>query len=83
MLNMVRTLISSKGQTTIPKQFLKRWKTSKVLWDTLPDGSARVSPQPDIMSLLGSAANDVPYNPDEKKLARQAIGLNAAQEGLE
>ena len=35
------------------------------------------------MSLLGSAANDVPYNPDEKKLAHQAIGLNAAQEGLE
>ena len=80
---MVKTLISSKGQTTIPRQFLKRWKTSRVLWDTLPDGSARVSPQPDIMSLYGSMGNDVPYNPDEKKLARQAIGLNAAQEGLE
>jgi len=80
---MVKTLVSSKGQTTIPKQFLKRWKTSKVLWDTLPDGSARVSPQPDIMSLLGSAASDIPYSPDEKKLAREAIGLNAAQEGME
>jgi len=35
------------------------------------------------MSLLGSAASDVPYNPDEKKLARQAIGMNAGQEGME
>ena len=61
---------------------LKKWKTSQVLWDMLPDGSARVSPQPDIMSLYGSMSDGSPEHPDEKKGARQAIGLNAAQEGL-
>jgi hypothetical protein len=35
------------------------------------------------MSLLGSAANEVPQNPDEKKEARRAIGCNAAQEGIQ
>ena len=81
--NMVKTKISSKGQTTIPKKFLNLWKTSQVLWDLNPDGTARVAPTPNIMSLLGSAANDTPRDPNEKKKARHEIGRNTAQEGLE
>jgi bifunctional DNA-binding transcriptional regulator/antitoxin component of YhaV-PrlF toxin-antitoxin module len=83
LLIMVKTRVSSKGQTTIPRRFLKLWKTSQVLWDLNPDGTARVSPTPDIMSLLGSAADGKPHDPDEKQKARAAIGRNAAQEGLE
>lgn len=48
-----------------------------------PDGSARVSPTPDLMSLLGSAADGTSPAPDEKKQTRREIGRNAAQEGLE
>jgi hypothetical protein len=33
------------------------------------------------MSLLASAANSVPRDPNEKKKSRDAIGRNAAREG--
>jgi hypothetical protein len=78
---MVKTRISSKGQTTVPRSFLKIWKTSQVLWDLNPDGTARVSPAPDIMSLLGSAGNERPPEADEKRKSRAALGRNAAEEG--
>jgi bifunctional DNA-binding transcriptional regulator/antitoxin component of YhaV-PrlF toxin-antitoxin module len=81
MSHMFRTKISSKGQTTIPKRLLKIWKTSRVLWDVYPDGSARVYPTPDIMSLRGSAAGSKSYDPAEKTRAREAMGRQAAQEG--
>ena len=79
---MVKTRISSKGQTTVPRRFLKLWKTSQVLWDLNPDGTARVSPTPDIMALMGSIAGGGSRGHDEKEKARAAIGRNAAQEGL-
>lgn len=79
--NMVKTRVSSKGQTTIPRQFLQRWKTSEVLWDLNPDGTARVSPRPEIMSLMGSMAGSRPRIRDEKRKTRAAIGRNAANEG--
>ena len=78
----VKTRGSSKGQTTIPRRFLKVWKTSQVLWDLNPDGSARVSPAPDIMSLLGSAADGRPPAENEKRKIRTALGRQAAREGL-
>ena len=76
---MVKTRISSKGQTTIPYEIRKKWKTSQVLWEVNPDGTARVSPTPDLMSLLGSAADGKPRDPDEKKKARQEMGRRAAK----
>jgi hypothetical protein len=79
---MVKTHISSKGQTTIPSILRKQWKTSQVWWEINPDGTARVSPTPGIMSLFGSASQGGPRDPDEKKKARQALGRNAGQEGL-
>jgi len=80
--SMVKTSVSSKGQTTIPRHILKAWKTSHVIWDVNPDGSARVSPIPDIMSLLGSAASGISREPEEKHKARESMGRNAAEEGL-
>ena len=82
LFNMFTTKISRKGQTTIPRRLLKLWKTSRVLWDVSPDGYARVYPTPDILSLKGSASGNKPYDQAEKIKAHEAIGRNAAQEGL-
>lgn len=67
---MVKTHISSKGQTTIPVKFRARWKSAEVVWEEMPDGSAQVRPVPDIMSLLGSAYTSQARDPDEKAKAR-------------
>jgi bifunctional DNA-binding transcriptional regulator/antitoxin component of YhaV-PrlF toxin-antitoxin module len=67
---MVKTHISSKGQTTIPAKFRARWKSSEVVWEDMPDGSAQVRPVPDILALLGSAHTEQPRDPDEKAKAR-------------
>ena len=70
---MVKTRISSKGQTTIPSQFRKKWKTSQVFWEVGPKGTAVVRPVPDAMSLLGIAGNNPPRDPQEMEKAHQAI----------
>jgi len=75
---MVKSHISSKGQTTIPAIFRRRWKTSEVLWEANPDGTARVSPTPDLMSLYGSAADGKPRDPHEKVRARKEMGKLAS-----
>lgn len=67
---MVKTHISSKGQTTIPAKFRARWKSAEVVWEDMPDGSAQVRPVPDIMSLLGSAHTSQARDPDEMDKAR-------------
>ena len=67
---MVKTHISSKGQTTIPAKFRARWKSSEVVWEDMPDGSAQVRPVPDIMSLFGSAHTAKPRDSDEKSKGR-------------
>jgi len=70
---MVKTLVSSKGQTTIPVVFRKRWHASRVIWTSNPDGSASVRPAPDVMTLLGRASSPQPRNPEERELAVEAI----------
>jgi bifunctional DNA-binding transcriptional regulator/antitoxin component of YhaV-PrlF toxin-antitoxin module len=67
---MVKTHISSKGQTTIPAKFRARWKSVEVVWEDMPDGSAQVRPVPDIMSLFGSAHSSQGRDSDEKNKAR-------------
>ena len=67
---MVKTLVSSKGQTTIPAKYRARWKSSEGVWEDMPDGSARVRPVPDILSLFGSASSAQLRDPDEKTKAR-------------
>lgn len=71
---MVKTRISSKGQTTIPAKFRSRWKSTELVWEEAPDGGAYVRPVPDIMSLFGSAKSAAPRDLDEKGKARAAWG---------
>jgi bifunctional DNA-binding transcriptional regulator/antitoxin component of YhaV-PrlF toxin-antitoxin module len=77
---MVKTRISSKGQTTIPSQFRKKWKTSQVFWEAGPKGTVFVRPVPDVMSLLGIAGSNRPPDPHEMEKASQAIA-DEANEG--
>ena len=72
MASMVKTHVSSKGQTTIPVALRKRWKSSEVVWEELPDGAALVRPVPDLMALFGSAHTAQPRDPAEKARARAA-----------
>ena len=69
---MVKTQVSSKGQTTIPARYRARWKSAEVVWEDLPDGSALVRPVPDIMSLFGSAHSAQLRDSKEKATARSA-----------
>ena len=69
---MVKTLISSKGQTTIPAKFRARWKSNEVVWEETPDGGAHVRPVPNILSLFGSAHTAQPRDPKEKEKGRAA-----------
>jgi bifunctional DNA-binding transcriptional regulator/antitoxin component of YhaV-PrlF toxin-antitoxin module len=70
---MVRTQITSKGQTTIPSQFRKKWKTSQVVWESGPGGSAVVRPVPRAAALLGIANNGRRRDPRELEKAFEAI----------
>ena len=71
---MVITMITSKGQTTIPGTIRKFWKTREVYWERQSDGSAVVRPVADVMSLFGAAQNRVPRDAAEKAKAREAMG---------
>jgi bifunctional DNA-binding transcriptional regulator/antitoxin component of YhaV-PrlF toxin-antitoxin module len=74
---MVRTLITSKGQTTVPVEIRRHWQGSEILWEACPDGTARVRPAPDVMALFGAARSSTPRDPQEKAKAREAMGRRA------
>jgi bifunctional DNA-binding transcriptional regulator/antitoxin component of YhaV-PrlF toxin-antitoxin module len=71
---MVRTLITSKGQTTVPIEIRRHWKGAEILWEACPDGTARVRPAPDVMTLFGAARSATPRDPREKTRARELMG---------
>jgi bifunctional DNA-binding transcriptional regulator/antitoxin component of YhaV-PrlF toxin-antitoxin module len=71
---MVRTLITSKGQTTVPIEIRRNWKGTEILWEVCPDGTARVRPVPDVMALFGAARSATPRDPREKARARELQG---------
>jgi bifunctional DNA-binding transcriptional regulator/antitoxin component of YhaV-PrlF toxin-antitoxin module len=71
---MVRTLITSKGQTTVPIEIRRQWKGAAILWEACPDGTARVRPAPDVMALFGAARSATPRDAREKVRAREAMG---------
>lgn len=71
---MVRTLITSKGQTTVPVEFRRAWKSNELLWEANPDGSVCVRPAPDVMSLFGSARSPVRRDLQEKARSRELHG---------
>jgi bifunctional DNA-binding transcriptional regulator/antitoxin component of YhaV-PrlF toxin-antitoxin module len=70
---MVKTLVSSKGQTTIPADLRLKWGARAVLWTPQPDGSAIVRPAPDLLSLFWAASGKLPFEPKEKSKARTAM----------
>ena len=76
---MVKPLVSSKGQTTIPAKYRARWKSSQVVWEDMPDGSARVRPVPDILTLFGYASSAQLRNPDEKTKTRTSWATRSAK----
>jgi bifunctional DNA-binding transcriptional regulator/antitoxin component of YhaV-PrlF toxin-antitoxin module len=71
---MVRTFITSKGQTTVPVEFRRAWKSDEILWEKCEDGSVRVRPAPDVMTLFGAAKSGMPHDPREKIRARELMG---------
>jgi bifunctional DNA-binding transcriptional regulator/antitoxin component of YhaV-PrlF toxin-antitoxin module len=71
---MVRTFITSKGQTTVPVEFRRAWKSDEILWEKCDDGSVRVRPAPSVMALFGAARSSVPRDPQEKARSRELIG---------
>ena len=78
---MVKTRVSSKGQTTIPAKFRLRWKASEVVWDETSDGGAIVRPVPDIMALFGSAHTPQRRDEAEKQKGRAGWAQEADREG--
>lgn len=76
-LEMVRTSIASKGQTTVPIEFRREWKTSEVIWEKCADGSARVSPVTDVLELFGALRSKLPRDRDEKRKGRAALARSA------
>jgi bifunctional DNA-binding transcriptional regulator/antitoxin component of YhaV-PrlF toxin-antitoxin module len=80
-IDMVRTQITSKGQTTIPSVFRKKWKTSQVFWESKPDGSAVVRPVPDVSALFGIAGEGKRRDPREKEKAAKGIAEDAQRQG--
>lgn len=71
---MTTTSITSKGQTTIPIELRKVWRTKAVVWETCADGTVRVRPVPDVMALFGAAHDGKPRDVDEKRITRDAMG---------
>ena len=67
---MVRTRVTSKGQTTIPREIRKQWQSQVVTWEFCEDGSARVRPVDDLAELFGSAKSSIPKQELEKSLGR-------------
>ena len=78
---MVKTRVSSKGQTTIPAKFRRRWKSSEVVWDETSDGGAIVRPVPDIMALFGSARTPKGRDEAEMQKGREGWAREADREG--
>jgi len=72
---MVRTKVTSKGQTTVPIEIRRNWKDRDLVWEMAEDGSARVYPVPNVMELYGVAEDPKhPYDPQEKAKARTRMG---------
>jgi bifunctional DNA-binding transcriptional regulator/antitoxin component of YhaV-PrlF toxin-antitoxin module len=76
--------ITSQGQLTLPvtiRKALKLGSKRKVRVVMTKEGTVTLRPLPDVMSLFGALKSAVPYDPDEKQKARQAMGRRAARKG--
>jgi bifunctional DNA-binding transcriptional regulator/antitoxin component of YhaV-PrlF toxin-antitoxin module len=76
--------ITSKGQLTLPVKIRKALKLGvkrKVRMSLSDDGLVTLRPLPDVMSFFGALKTDAPYDPDEKRGARQAMARRAIRKG--
>ena len=74
--------ITSKGQLTLPvaiRRSLRLGAKRKVHVAMSDDGVVTLRTLPDVMSFYGSLGGRVPYDPDEKRKARAAMGRRASR----
>ena len=58
----------------MPIEFRREWGGSEIYWERCEDGSVRVRPVPDVLSLFGAAKSASPKAADEKEAARSLMG---------
>jgi bifunctional DNA-binding transcriptional regulator/antitoxin component of YhaV-PrlF toxin-antitoxin module len=74
----ITSVVTSKGQMTLPAPIRKAFKIGtlhrRVRFELCKDGSAKIYPVADALSLKGAFANPSrPYDPDERKKAWIAV----------
>jgi hypothetical protein len=58
----------------VPVEFRKEWVSNEIYWERCDDGSVRVRPVPDVLSLFGAAKSALPKTADEKAAGRALMG---------
>lgn len=83
----ITSVVTSKGQVTLPAPIRKAFKIGtqnrRVRFELCKDGSVRIYPVADALSLKGVFADPSrPYDPKEREKAWAAISKEVAREGL-
>jgi bifunctional DNA-binding transcriptional regulator/antitoxin component of YhaV-PrlF toxin-antitoxin module len=84
----ITSIVTSKGQITLPAPIRKAFKIGikgrRVRFELCRDGSARLYPVADALSLQGALADPSrPYDPKEEEKAISKIARQASGEGLD
>jgi bifunctional DNA-binding transcriptional regulator/antitoxin component of YhaV-PrlF toxin-antitoxin module len=83
----ITSVVTSKGQMTLPAPIRKAFKIGtqnrRVRFELCKDGSARIYPVPDALSLKGVFADPSrPYDPKEREKAWAAVAKESARKGF-
>jgi len=83
----ITSTVTSKGQVTLPAPIRKAFKIGtqnrRVRFELCKDGSAKIYPVADALSLKGVFADPAkPYDPQEKEKAWAAHSKEVARKGL-
>jgi bifunctional DNA-binding transcriptional regulator/antitoxin component of YhaV-PrlF toxin-antitoxin module len=83
----ITSVVTSKGQMTLPAPIRKAFRIGtlhrKVRFELCKDGSAKIYPVPDALSLKGVFANpSKPYDPKEREKAWAAHSKEVVRKGL-
>jgi bifunctional DNA-binding transcriptional regulator/antitoxin component of YhaV-PrlF toxin-antitoxin module len=84
----ITSVVTSKGQITLPVAIRKAFKIGvkgrRVRFELCRDGSARLYPVADALSLQGALADPSrPYDPEETEKAISRMAKRASGEGLD
>ena len=82
----ITSVVTSKGQMTLPAPIRKAFKIGtqnrRVRFELCKDGSARIYPVADALSLKGVFADpSKPYDPEESEKAWAVVAKEAARKG--